>query len=347
MQDSSTLVSAHNIIAGTYRELVVSNSDIHGIYQMAFTAGDAAISVANFSITQRASKPAYIAPDPTTGAERVYKKYLEITSNLTSVNVKGGFSIFFKIDKAWMADNNFDRNHVKLMRWNNNAWQTLDAAFLRDNSSPSGSYNFYESTTPGFSIFAIVAGPASSPGTVDSNAPHIPPEAPAGGPDNGASGVGIDSNSGDTNAESAPGGFSLPGLPEIKGDTLFLIAAGILVVGILGGIFYFALFHKASTDAKLDAFVAQKNSSAPKIMGSSNFIPASKFSFSLPKLEWPFGKKDSGLAGARAPEGNAFGSGLRVMESNTVPREKITRLFKNERGLADSGIKWPEFLRKK
>ena len=68
--------------------------------------------------------------------------------------------INFKVDKAWLKDNNVDKSRIVLYRWEG-FWKELPTILVND-----GSENVeYQALTEGFSYFAVAAAGSTSPGT--------------------------------------------------------------------------------------------------------------------------------------------------------------------------------------
>ncbi|MCG2719614.1 MAG: PGF-pre-PGF domain-containing protein [Nanoarchaeota archaeon] len=77
-------------------------------------------------------------------------KYFEIsTTNLPSDNIESA-SIKFEVDKAWIESKGFEPEDVVLMRYIGR-WQELETEMISESTTKV----IYESTTPGFSVFAV------------------------------------------------------------------------------------------------------------------------------------------------------------------------------------------------
>ncbi len=63
--------------------------------------------------------------------------------------------IGFKVESYWLAENNLEESSIKLLRWDGRNWGSLDTV----PKSRDEQFVYYESKTPGFSPFAIVAVP--------------------------------------------------------------------------------------------------------------------------------------------------------------------------------------------
>jgi len=97
------------------------------------------------SITTTGSAPGEVQVLPT---DSIYM-YMEIETNATSdiSNAK----INFKITKQWIEDNNIALSSVKLLRYTDNQWESLDTSKVDEDDT----YYYFEAVTTGFSVFAI------------------------------------------------------------------------------------------------------------------------------------------------------------------------------------------------
>jgi PGF-pre-PGF domain-containing protein len=79
----------------------------------------------------------------------VYAYYeIEVTAEANSL---GECEITFKVSKKWLDENGIDKNSVRLERYTNGVWITLETTIVREDSE----YVYYVAKTPGFSYFAI------------------------------------------------------------------------------------------------------------------------------------------------------------------------------------------------
>jgi hypothetical protein len=74
---------------------------------------------------------------------------VQIKKNIEDEQIKES-KIKFKVEKKWLSDNNINKLTVKLNRYNN-GWNNLTTKMLSDDDN----YVYYESESPGFSLFAI------------------------------------------------------------------------------------------------------------------------------------------------------------------------------------------------
>jgi len=75
----------------------------------------------------------------------------------------------FKVDKEWINDNNINQTKIYLLRYNDNRWRKL--ATIETGSDTE--YLYYESTTPGFSTFAILGETKTSESIISSLSENI------------------------------------------------------------------------------------------------------------------------------------------------------------------------------
>lgn len=115
------------------------------------------VSNARLTVTKLLAKPSYIAANVPGTAY----KYIEVSPvNLADSSIETA-KIRFVVEKWWMDLNKFDKTGISLYRYNNGSWRKLDTSIIGE----AGNYFSYESSTPGFSTFAIVAGAAGSAAT--------------------------------------------------------------------------------------------------------------------------------------------------------------------------------------
>jgi|GEM_PF-1341214 len=71
---------------------------------------------------------------------------------ITPDNIENAF-IEFKVDKAWILDNNVDLSAVTLHRYSEGSWNALPTTLIREDDV----FYYFEAETPGFSPFSITA----------------------------------------------------------------------------------------------------------------------------------------------------------------------------------------------
>lgn len=105
----------------------------------------AALSNVELKCKTHNTKPADVSTPP----NKVYL-YLDINANVDDDDIDS-LTVSFKVAQDWFSTNNIDKNKVKLLRYHNNEWQELSTT----KTSEDNSYAYFESATPGLSIFAI------------------------------------------------------------------------------------------------------------------------------------------------------------------------------------------------
>jgi PGF-pre-PGF domain-containing protein len=85
-----------------------------------------------------------------------YSSFQIAATNLPDDNIKS-VVIEFEVDRNWLSNNQIPVDRVNLYRYKNGEWRRLDTSLLRADET----YEYYEATSPGLSIFAI-AGQSSS-----------------------------------------------------------------------------------------------------------------------------------------------------------------------------------------
>lgn len=164
-----------NIAADSENTYRVSNAEKIGINALLFTATEALENV-RVSITKLVSKPSSISPNPVGGIYR----YIEIDAPKLEGKIKQAI-IQFEVTKKWLEDNEYEPEHIRLSRFADGSWRELTTSILTEESDRV----YYESTSPGFSYFAITAKkaaeetPAKTSATAEETptAPELPPVA--------------------------------------------------------------------------------------------------------------------------------------------------------------------------
>jgi len=113
-------------------------------------------------------------PLTTNAAAKVYQ-YLQLTKSNLADSDASKITINFKVPKSWLTSNNVVESDVVLYRYADSKWNGLPTSKTGDD----GTNVLYESTTPGFSTFAVgnkEAAPVETPAETPTQAPT---EAPA------------------------------------------------------------------------------------------------------------------------------------------------------------------------
>lgn len=172
-----------SIAAGSTATLTINNAQIAvtGVtINMANTVSNADITVESLN-----SNP-YTDP----ASDKVYQ-YLNLKKGNIADSDASKITITFKVPKSWLTSNGVSEDDIVLYRYNDGQWNEIPTT----KTGTDGDYVTYESTTPGFSVFAIGvkggAAPAEAqptpeptpttpePTTTTPSAPSSAPTAPA------------------------------------------------------------------------------------------------------------------------------------------------------------------------
>ncbi len=86
-------------------------------------------------------------------------QYLNITpQNVETVDLES-VKLKFRVEREWITANNIDEDSISLNRYSNGNWDELDTIRVSGDSD----YIYYQSSTPGFSIFTITGGTIIAP----------------------------------------------------------------------------------------------------------------------------------------------------------------------------------------
>ena len=125
------------------------------------------------------SNPVSAAP-----AAKVYQ-YLKLTKSNIADTDASKIAVSFKVPKSWLADNKVADADVALYRYSDDKWNVLTTAKTGEDANNV----LYQSTTPGFSTFAIgikEAVPAAAPPTGEQPAVPAPEQGQPGAAATGA-----------------------------------------------------------------------------------------------------------------------------------------------------------------
>ena len=89
-------------------------------------------------------------PLSSAAAGKVYQ-YLQLTHSNVADSDVSGVTITFKVPKSWLASNGVAEGDVVLYRYSNNAWIPLSTTMTSSDSD----YATYQSSSPGFSLYAV------------------------------------------------------------------------------------------------------------------------------------------------------------------------------------------------
>ena len=102
----------------------------------------------SMSVTKLVAKPASV----TQAASGTLYSYFSFSISVPNTNIKLA-TIKFQVPQKWIASNSIDKTTVSLQRWETSKWTNLGAKLLLEDAD----FAYYESTTTGFSTFAVTA----------------------------------------------------------------------------------------------------------------------------------------------------------------------------------------------
>lgn len=86
--------------------------------------------------------------------------YFEIKmENLANSKIKKA-SVYFRVQKTWYTDNNYNYSTTKLQRYDNGVWTIYNAEVVEGTDN---NYYYFKAETPGFSYFAVTADKLTTP----------------------------------------------------------------------------------------------------------------------------------------------------------------------------------------
>jgi PGF-pre-PGF domain-containing protein len=83
---------------------------------------------------------------------RVYQ-FIEVKLYKTTDDTISSAEIKFTVPLSWLEEEGFDPADIVLFRWHNSEWQALSTTFVKEENKKA----YFTATSPGFSLFAIVA----------------------------------------------------------------------------------------------------------------------------------------------------------------------------------------------
>ena len=135
------------IPAGGIGIINFTNEDELGIQSIEITAKN---SITNVKITVKKEDA---KPSEVISPEGIVYSYIRITSNVEEGNVSG-VKIKFKVNKTWVYNNSVNKSTIALQRYTSQ-WEILPTSLVKED----GNYVYYESESPGLSVFAITGSP--------------------------------------------------------------------------------------------------------------------------------------------------------------------------------------------
>ncbi len=143
-------------------------------------------------------------------------QYLRIDKvNLREADVPNA-TIEFKIEKKWFDQNSGSIKNIVLQRYFNDLWTTLDTKYLRADET----YQYFEATSPGLSLFAIVLKPTAAANTAANGTINV----------SGGGAAGNESGKNETAGGKKAAGAS--------SKLLFVVLAVVVLAAAAGGVFF-------------------------------------------------------------------------------------------------------------
>ena len=167
--DDTAIAVAKGLAAGENVTLGLDPS-LSAIYQIQVTAKG---SIATLLVTARTTgSPESAVPAP----DGIVYQFIEVTLFKTTDDHVDHAEMMFTVPLAWLEANGVTPANVVLYRWHDGAWQPLPTTFVKS----EGGKAYFAATSPGFSLFAIVAvdEPVTIAVTVDEDDTPVPAEEP-------------------------------------------------------------------------------------------------------------------------------------------------------------------------
>ncbi|MBI1936048.1 PGF-pre-PGF domain-containing protein [Candidatus Woesearchaeota archaeon] len=211
--DSSAARQWESLAAGTSAVLSINNAKIAVVGVI--------IDVKNALTNPSLTVDSLLSnPRSTAAAAKVYQ-YLQITrANMLDLDASK-ITIRFKVPKSWLAANGVSEDNIVLYRFSDDKWNALPTS----KTGADVDNILYESTTPGFSTFAIGSGEA---------APVAPPAAPVEQPTTPTAPTGEVTTAAATAEQPAAPAEAKPGLSKTA-----MAWIAVLVIVVVAAIGYF------------------------------------------------------------------------------------------------------------
>ncbi|PIN99952.1 hypothetical protein COT72_03910 [archaeon CG10_big_fil_rev_8_21_14_0_10_43_11] len=135
---------------GLAKKLEFENASSTNIKSLSITTKNTQTNV-TISVQTLAEEPTETSGFAIAGLSEIYR-YLEFTSSVSNDDIEEAV-VEFQLPKAWLEENGYKTNQIRLTRFHNGAWSTLPTTLV----SSDGENYYFEAKTPGFSYFAIFA----------------------------------------------------------------------------------------------------------------------------------------------------------------------------------------------
>ena len=145
---SGTTQTFSKVAADTLTTVKIQKKDIP-ISDITYTLNADKENV-KFTVNRYNTLPTVVSSAPSN--KEIYK-YLQVTtSGISNSDFKTKPEINFEVEQLWVKDNNIDKNTIKLMRFVDDEWVTLDTMLTSEDDNNLK----YRAITPGFSYFSII-----------------------------------------------------------------------------------------------------------------------------------------------------------------------------------------------
>ncbi|MFB6088821.1 MAG: PGF-pre-PGF domain-containing protein, partial [Candidatus Aenigmatarchaeota archaeon] len=135
-----------SLLPNTSYEMVIDDTEKLGIDKISFTIGNET-SDAKIIVKKQEGKPEGIS----IGIPGHLYRYMDIeVENIGEHDLKE-VRIRFSVNRSWITNNSIDKGKIFLNRYVDGEWKKLDTKELSESSDKV----MYESTSPGFSYFAV------------------------------------------------------------------------------------------------------------------------------------------------------------------------------------------------
>ncbi len=153
---TSETVIADTILAGSTETLRFAKSDGFAVYEISITASNeksgVSLKVSQANLASGASLPV----SQSTG--KVYKQLSINKQGIENEDIAKAL-VRFKVSNVWMINNSINPESVALYRYSGGSWETLPTKTISSDTKQ----HYYESESPGFSIFVIAGKFGAAP----------------------------------------------------------------------------------------------------------------------------------------------------------------------------------------
>jgi PGF-pre-PGF domain-containing protein len=158
---NTAIAAITSISANSTQAISIRNATASDISTIAITTNNR-IGSATLTVLKIATKPSGVSDV----SGNVYR-YIQIDKTNITDSYVTSVKITFFVENSWITANNIDDSTIALYRYANGAWTKLSTTKTNADST----YTYYEATSPGLSVFAIIGEkktttpPAAKPAT--------------------------------------------------------------------------------------------------------------------------------------------------------------------------------------